>query len=230
LEPAQIGSDSVALFFERGGDLKLFWEKIQEHTECFEAANTIVEIGAGDCWGTCALKAIFPHKTVIATEVSSERMALAQHWEHALRVKLDGVVACPSFALPFKDRSVDLLFAFQSAHHFLRHRQTFAELKRVLRTGGRVLYLHEPSSRRFFYPLARRWLEHTGYGDTEDVLIVPKIYLLAREEGFVTKQYLVPTTTNKQPAAMVYFFLLKKLPLLRHVFPCIIDLVLTKAN
>ncbi len=229
-EPAQIRPNSIALLFERGGDLKLFWEKIQEHRECFEAASKIVEIGAGDCWATCSVKAIFPDKTVIATEVSSDRMAPAPYWERALRVKLDGIVACPSFAMPFKDGTLDLVFAFQSAHHFFQHRRTFAELRRVLRTGGRALYLHEPGSRPLFYPLARRWMKHKGYGDPEDVLIVPKICTLAEEEGFVTQLHLSPTTTNKHPLAALYFFVLKKLPRLGNVFPCIIDLALTKAD
>ncbi len=226
----QTRTNPVALLFERGGDLKLLWEKIQEHREYFEAAGTIVEIGAGDCWGTCAVKAVFPHKTVIATEVSSDRMVPGPYWERALRVKLDGLVACPSFALPFKDGSLDLVFAFQTAHHFFRHRRTFAELRRVLRTGGRALYLHEPGSRRLFYPLARRWMKHAGYGDPEDVLVIPEICSLAEQEGFVTQLYLAPTTTNKQPLTALYFFVLKKLSPLRDIFPCIIDLLLTKAD
>ncbi len=225
--PIEIKPDSIARLFDRGGDFKLFWEKIQERRAYFESASRIVEIGAGECWGTCALKAIFPHKTIIATDTSHTGLASAPYWEHVLRVRLDGVTACSNHELPFENESVDLIFAFQSAHHFVRHRRGLAELKRVLTRGGHALYLHEPSSRRLWYPLRGGGWSTTDTGPQKMYYFFPRIRSLAIDQGFVTQIHFVPTTTNKMPLSMAYFFLLSKFPPLRRVLPCIMDLVLT---
>ena len=70
-------------------------------------------------------------------------------------VKVDEARAAKSYETGLADSSVDLVFAFASAHHFVLHRKTFAELARILRPGGVALYLYEPSVRSWAYPLAR---------------------------------------------------------------------------
>ena len=95
------------------------------------AAATCLEVGSGTGFGTVHLAAHFRH--VIAADLSAEMLALAPP-ELAPRVRADGA------ALPLPDDSVDvvalvnmLLFA--------------AEVDRVLRPGGAVLWFNTLGSR-----------------------------------------------------------------------------------
>jgi len=221
-------SNWIENFLDQAGDAKVFWEKLGEYRNYFEGSGRIVEVGAGQGWAVCILKKLWPEKKIHATDIAPGALSASRLWEHTFRVKLDGACACRSYDMPFGNESVDLVFCFQAAHHFGRARETLVELRRILRKGGTALYLHEPSSRRWFRSLARRRLTDKRPDVPEDVLIYPKIAHLAAEVGFKTKVNFVPTTTNKDFVGTVYFHLLKKGLLPRTILPCIVDVVLTK--
>ena len=55
--------------------------------------------------------------------------------------------ACPAEELPFEDESFDLVLGHAILHHIPDLPRAFAEMRRVLRPGGLVLFAGEPSER-----------------------------------------------------------------------------------
>ena len=118
----------------------------------FEAATTILELGAGQGWASCLTKVLLggEHRFIV-TDVSEEAVQSVAIWERAFDTRIDEARGSPSFDLGMPDESVDLVFCFQAAHHFGAHRRTLAEVSRVLRPGGACLYLHEPTTPSYLY-------------------------------------------------------------------------------
>ena len=75
-------------------------------------------------------------------------------WEGALRIHIDKSFACTNYNILIDDASVDLIFAFQAAHHFGEHGLGLSEIARTLKPGGTALYLSEPVCSRLTYRIA----------------------------------------------------------------------------
>jgi SAM-dependent methyltransferase len=180
--------------------VKLFNAKL-----CFERLEklesrlkgTILELGGGSLQVATMIKWWKPDLTVIGSDISPEAVALHQDWEaHFGGAKLDGAFPCSSDDIPLADESVDVVLAFQAAHHFRTHRKTLREVARVLRPGGVCLYIQEPVCRRWIYPVMYRIANREGagptYGVLEDVLVLPKLLQIGKEEGFRCSYELYP--------------------------------------
>jgi ubiquinone/menaquinone biosynthesis C-methylase UbiE len=63
---------------------------------------------------------------------------------------LDEAFVADAAALPFEDRSFDLVFHKMVAEHLDKPAAAIAETARILKTGGRLLF-ETPS--RFYYPM-----------------------------------------------------------------------------
>lgn len=207
---------------------KVLLEKLDRFPHLFERADSILELGGGQGWAACILKRMFPDKRVFASDISPYAVASTPKMEKMLGVKLDGVFACRSYAIPVEDGSMDLAFCFASAHHFGAHRGTLSEIFRVLKVGGAALYLHEPSCRRYIYWLAAWRAKRRKRGVPEDVLVYKEIKKVARDVGFAVECRFHPTTTARGPLETVYYLVLQILPFLKHLLPCTVDYVFTK--
>ncbi len=174
------------------------------------------------------MKQQFPSAKVIATDISPYAIASVPKWEQVLQVQLADRLTCRSYELPFADRTVDLIFAFQAAHHFRAHRRTLHEVARILRPGGACLYLHEPTCRGFMHPLAFRRVNHKRPHVPEDVLIFERILQLAREAGLVPSYLHDLTLTKRGPVELAYYFLLGRIPFLKDILPATKDFVFQK--
>ena len=137
------GEFSLGLLTHKMGEARVLLEKLDAFRDVFDAAPTIVELGAGQAWASCAIAhELGANHRVIATDVAFDAVVSHRRWERVIDGAPAGVIACRSASLPFADASVDLAFAFAAAHHFVTHRTTLEELARVLRPGGHALYLH----------------------------------------------------------------------------------------
>jgi SAM-dependent methyltransferase len=223
------GAFSLALLTHKMGEARVLLEKLDAFRDLFEAAPTIVELGAGQAWASCAVAhELGPGHRVVATDVAHDAVVSHARWEQQFDGTLTGLAACRSAGLPFADASVDLVFAFAAAHHFGTHRHALLELARVLRPGGHALYLHEPACRPWIYPLAYRRVMRKRPVVPEDVLRYPEIVQLAEVAGLATEVRFAPTTTYRAPVETVYYLALSKLPPLQRMLPCTVDFVFTK--
>ncbi len=221
-------SDAIENILNKAAEARVFLEKIRLFSQQFAEARSILELGGGQCWASCIVKRLYPRARVTATDIGPAAVASLHKWEHIYQVKVDESGACRAFDTPFLDDSFDLVFAFAAAHHFARHRKTFTELARILRPGGVALYLQEPGCQPFIYRAALRFVNAKRDVVPEDVLRYRELVRLGKEAGLNVEVHFAPTLTNRGPIQTLYFLFLKKIPLLQHIFPATIDLIIRK--
>lgn len=220
---------SISSLIYKLSEARVFLYKIEKYRHVFASAQTILEIGAGQGWATALVKNLYPQASVTVSDISAEAISLTKYWENLFCVQLNQNLACKSYEIPLSDNSVDLMYAFQSAHHFTEQQKTLAEAWRVLKPGGHLLYLHEPSCPQYIYPLAYRRVNKKRPYVPEDVLVYTKIVQMAREVGFAkTDLHFDPTLLNRGAIETIYFYVLQKIPGLRRLLPCTADYIFQK--
>jgi SAM-dependent methyltransferase len=222
------GADIVNNLVFKLAEARILLQKIERHHESFAGAHRILEIGAGQGWAACIVKRRWPEAHVAACDISPYAIASLGLWERVFQAHLDEAFAAKSYALPVASGSLDLVFCFEAAHHFVAHRRTFVELARVLQPGGRCLYLHEPTCSSALHWAAQTRVNRKRPEVPEDVLIRSKIEALAADAGLQCETWFDPTTLNRGPAETVYYSVVSRMPLLQRVLPCTADFVVTK--
>jgi ubiquinone/menaquinone biosynthesis C-methylase UbiE len=104
-----------------------------------------LEIGSGTGYFSLNLVQLGLIGKLTATDISPGMLAQLAATAEALG--LDGVttVVTEAETLPFADESFDLVLGHAVLHHIPDLDRAFAEFKRVLRPGGRVVFAGEPS-------------------------------------------------------------------------------------
>lgn len=85
--------------------------------------------------------------------------------------------------IPFRDGSFDIVFGAAVLHHTKELGAVFREIYRVLKTGGKLVLINEPSRGVFekIHPVFEK-MQKKGYGDTS--YTIPEWRRNAREGGF----------------------------------------------
>lgn len=117
---------------------------------------------------------------------------------------------------------------FAAAHHFAKHDATLREIRRILRPGGRALYLYEPSTPRVLHSLARWRVNRKRPSVPEDVLITARIVELAEANGLSAWVDYFPSLEKRAPFETLYYFALGRVRLLQRLLPCSANFVFTK--
>lgn len=194
-----------------------------KYHQYFAQATDILEVGGGCLWASYLIKRLYPKARVIGSDIAPGSVkAHEMIWKSFFETSIDGAFACKSYEIPVDDSSFDLVFSFESAHHFGKHRRTFEEMFRVVRKGGTVLYLAEPACHQPLYKMAHARVnaETHGYGADEDVLIPERIVALAEAAGFEARVDFDPHCINRGEVQSVYYAVLKRLPFLQGWLPC----------
>ena len=129
-------SDSIDNILAKCAEARIFLLKLREFWPLFSRASDILELGGGQGWASCIVKRFFPDANVVTTDISPAAIASVPKWEHIYQVSVDDAKACQSYKTPFPSGSFDLVFAYSAAHHFVKHRITLLEIKRLLRPQG----------------------------------------------------------------------------------------------
>lgn len=130
----------------------------------------IVDIGAGPGGLAVALAAQFPDARVITVDVDPAMASLA-----AARVAREGIddrvhtIVGDVADLPLADASVDLVTSSFSVHHWPDAETGFAEVRRVLRPGGRAIIYDLPDWWGRFETQAPRLAEAARAGGFREV-------------------------------------------------------------
>jgi SAM-dependent methyltransferase len=94
----------------------------------------VLDVAAGEGYGTALLAQVA--RSVVGVEVSAEAVAHAAKAYRGPNFRfLKGDARC----LPLDDASVDAVVSFETIEHFYEHDQFLAEVRRVLRPGGRFI-------------------------------------------------------------------------------------------
>ncbi len=128
-----------------GADSFYFAEQRVTMLQAYETNEPlkVLDLGCGDGASEIFMLRYFSHWKVEGIDVSKEsiEMAKRQQLPNAVFNVYDGI------NIPFADNSFDIVFVAGVLHHvaFHLHEAMIAEMKRVLKTGGRlVIYEHNP--------------------------------------------------------------------------------------
>jgi ubiquinone/menaquinone biosynthesis C-methylase UbiE len=107
--------------------------------------GVVVDVGAGPGGLVVAVAAVFPDAMLCAVDVDPQMVALARDRvaREALGHRVDVLVG-DVCALPLADGFADLVISTFSVHHWPDARRGFAEVRRILRPGGRALVYDLP--------------------------------------------------------------------------------------
>ncbi|HEY9228319.1 MAG TPA: methyltransferase domain-containing protein [Gemmatimonadaceae bacterium] len=155
--PKSLVLHSMARYYDLLGALLTFGRERELRERLAQLASlaegeSVLDVGCGT--GSLAIAAkrrVGTRGTVSAVDASSEMIALARR--KAAKARLDvGFHIARAEALPFPDSSFDVVLSTLMMHHLPRAvRECFvAEIRRVLRPGGRVLVVdfEKPADKR----------------------------------------------------------------------------------
>jgi len=217
-------ADSVHNIVEKVSEAAVFLELLNRYRE--HIGGRVLELGAGQCWASCLVKRLFPLSYVTATDISPFAVQSANKWERIWQTKLDRVYACKAFETSEVDASIDTVFAYASAHHFIEHAATMREIARVLRPGGTALLLYEPASPAYLYRLARWRVNRKRPEVPEDVLVPCEMVRHANAAMLDIKVDYFPSTTRRGALETLYYWLLQRLQPLQRMLPCTVNLII----
>lgn len=164
-------------------------------------AERVLEVGGGTCWASAILKRSAPGIYMVASDLSQSYVSHSASFENLLNIRVDERWAFPVTAMPFADAQFDVVFAFASFHHFVIERSyqsVLHELLRVLRPGGRLLLLFEPSSPAYVYRWARRRVNRKRVdGGVEDVLRLDRLRRTTERLGVAVRIEHYPEHANR---------------------------------
>ena len=107
--------------------------------------DSALEIGAGTGYFSLNLMAAGLIDELTCTDISSGMLDALQGNARRLGLGNVNTVQADAESLPFRDESFDLLIGHAVLHHLPDLDRAFAEFRRVLRPGGRIVFAGEPS-------------------------------------------------------------------------------------
>jgi len=203
-------------------------EEIKAHDKSFSSPAHALELGGGQGWASCLLKKEYLDCHVTASDISPHAIGSLGKWERIFDVKVDNSFACQSYDVPVESESLDLIFTFSAAHHFVLHKETFVEANRVLKKGGKLIYMYEPVTPSFWYPLAK-WRVNRKRPDIPEDLLIPRHLLKYASELVMSMQTInFPNTQNRGAFEKLYYAILTCVPVLNRLVPSTAILIFTK--
>lgn len=222
------GVDAIENLVNKALDASIFLAIYEEYRASFADARRIVELGGGQGWASCLVKRLHPDAHVTLTDAVPAAVAGRFLWERVFNCTLDAAVAAPAQQIPLPDASVDLLFCYAAAHHFVDHAAALAETHRLLRPGGTCLWLYEPTSSRLLHAAAEARVNRKRPAVKEHVLVPGAVVALAKAAGLVARVRHDPSTLRRGRFEALYYAILSYMPPLTRLLPCTSHFVLHK--
>jgi SAM-dependent methyltransferase len=145
----------------------------------------VVDLGAGRTWSTRYLVGLGKPDEAVAIDIMSERFLgletaeifFAEDQIYFERLRADG------HRMPLADGWADVVFSCAAIHHSSDLDRLFAEVRRVLRPGGLLLFVSEPSKRESIQ-VTKPDNEETAVGINENIYSLAEYRRALRKAGF----------------------------------------------
>jgi SAM-dependent methyltransferase len=115
-------------------------------------SGSVLELGGGYGFLSAYVKKRFPGVRVTYTDVSREAVEKSVQYEEFFDCALDEKWVTGAEDTPFAGASFDVVFFFASFHHTQDPEGALREAARILKPGGRLYLLFEPSCPRYLQP------------------------------------------------------------------------------
>ena len=214
------GSDSLENVLNKAVDAAIFNTIVDQYAHAFEQVQHVLEVGGGQGWASCVVKRRFPLAHVTLTDAVDAAVTSRHIWERVFGVRLDDAITAPAQALPIADATMDLVFCFAAAHHFVDYAAALREAHRVLRSGGRCLWLYEPTTPRLWHGIAESRVNRKRVDVPEHVIVLTRLLATARNVGFAATAVFAPEGFRRGRLTSLYYNVLSVLPVLTRLFPC----------
>lgn len=222
------GVDSLENLLNKSVDLSTFNDIVTRYAPEFARAASILEVGGGQGWASCLVKRRFPAAHVTVSDAVDAAISGRQIWERVFNTRLDAAIAAPAQALPVADESIDLMFCFAAAHHFVDHAAALREAYRVLAPHGVCLWLYEPTSTALLHGLAESRVNRKRVDVPEHVLVPEQILRTAKAAGCNASVEFAPDGLRRGRLTAIYYAVLQLAPALSRVLPCTAHFVFRK--
>jgi ubiquinone/menaquinone biosynthesis C-methylase UbiE len=180
----------------------------------------LLEFGGGYGYISAYIKRKFPDVTVIYSDVSKEAVRKSQQYERFFNVTIDEKWITSAEDTPFSDNTIDNILFFASFHHVQDPKATVKECARILKTGGKLYLLFEPSCPLYLKPLygfyvRREVVKENFYSIGEYKSFFKNTGLIFNHYNY--KEYIYRWSKK----AMFYFAFLNLVPnAVTNLFPC----------
>jgi len=161
---------------------KIHRKKVAEHAESLfkqvpvKEGQRYLEVGCGN--GAAAIHIARKYSLqVIGIDVDPEQIRCAR--EGAGESASIRFYVCDATNLPFEDEDFDVVSTFGVMHHVANWINAFSEMRRVLKSGGHLIFFDFVYS-RWIAQMARLMFRRYGFPSREDVST------FAAEKGFTT--------------------------------------------
>ena len=123
--------------------LGLRWELPQLLNDvAIPAGSRCLEIGTGMGWGTLGLLQRYPAIVAVATEYDRSVLPMTRSYiQHHAPGAHVAFCQANAKAFPFPDHTFDIVLALYVLHHVAGYRAALADIGRVLKPGGRFLFI-----------------------------------------------------------------------------------------
>ena len=153
-----------------------------------------------------------------------------KEWEERMEVEIDKCYECESYKTKEGKESIDFVFTFASAHHFINHDETIKEISRVLKPKGNAAYFFEPVSPKFWYPLAFWRVNRKRPEVREDLLIPSELKKISKKYNLTFNVIETPFFSNREGLIeSIYYIFLNIFPFLQKFLPCTAIILFSKA-
>lgn len=157
----------------------------------------VLEIGGGLCWSTARLAELGCY--CIATDIVKDRyvgLLSADVFIQRRDVYFERVISDMT-ELPLQNDSFDVVFCSAAMHHSYDIRKAFDEVRRVLKTGGKFVMIHEPACSILKKP--KGWEEEAKrkWGVNENIYSILEYKSFARKAKLRPKFFFAPSSGAK---------------------------------
>jgi SAM-dependent methyltransferase len=189
-------------------------------------------MGAGQGWASVLVKQAYPTCYVVASDLVPISVAGSKYFEQQLQAPLDEKWGFNSRDIPFENEQFDRIFTMAAFHHFSDRGdfgKALEEMLRILKPGGQIKLLYEPSAPRYLYGLEMMRVNRRTDDVDEDVLVIKNIKSLESKLSCkVSYQYFPYAHHRDSLVSTIYYFGLSKVKFLAPFLPCTTNVTIRK--